>query len=247
MAIGTGNITLQEVTTEIYGDTNAGRNLVTCFADATGTFNATYEGSKDRLSNFKGYSQADITPPTAPTLPFATAIMQTTFTLTWTNSTDNVAVTGYKIYKGGVLYIDAGNVLTYNITGQTAGATNTWTVKAYDAAGNLSAASPGKSVTQTAASTSYSSSSGTGSDACGITKNQTYYHNGVNALPVVNDTCYSNSGMTTTLAANHYSVGGGPGQKDLTINSSGVVTAVSGCGDPGGGGGGGGGFGGGGF
>ena len=154
MAIGTGNITLQEVTTEIYGDTNAGRNLVTCFADATGTFNATYEGSKDRLSNFKGYSQA-------------------------------------------------------------------------------------------AASTSYSSSSGTGSDACGITKNQTYYHNGVNALPVVNDTCYSNSGMTTTLAANHYSVGGGPGEEDLTINSSGVVTAVSGCGDPDGGGGGG--FGGGGF
>ena len=55
MAVGTGNITLQDVTTEIYGDTALGRNLSTSFTDATGTFDATYEGSKDRLSNFKGY------------------------------------------------------------------------------------------------------------------------------------------------------------------------------------------------
>ena len=55
MAVGTGNITLQDVTTEIYGDTALGRNLSTSFTDANGTFNATYEGLKDRLSNFKGY------------------------------------------------------------------------------------------------------------------------------------------------------------------------------------------------
>jgi hypothetical protein len=56
MAVGTGNITLQDVTTEIYGDTNVGRNLVSCFADATGIFDSTYVGAKDRLSNFKGYN-----------------------------------------------------------------------------------------------------------------------------------------------------------------------------------------------
>ena len=60
MAVGTGNITLQDVTTEIYGDTDSGRSLATCFASATaGTFNATYQGSKDRLSNFKGYAHVD--------------------------------------------------------------------------------------------------------------------------------------------------------------------------------------------
>ncbi len=60
MAVGTGNISLQDVTTEIYGDTDAGRSLASCFSSSSaGNFNATYEGSKDRLSNFKGYSHAD--------------------------------------------------------------------------------------------------------------------------------------------------------------------------------------------
>lgn len=55
MSVGTGNIKLSDVTTEIYGDTNAGRSLVGCFADAVGTFHPSYVGDKDRLSNFKGY------------------------------------------------------------------------------------------------------------------------------------------------------------------------------------------------
>jgi hypothetical protein len=60
MAVGTGNISLQDVTTEIYGDTDQGRSLLTCFASSTaGNFNATYEGNKDRLSNFKGYAHID--------------------------------------------------------------------------------------------------------------------------------------------------------------------------------------------
>jgi len=60
MAVGTGNITLEDVTTEIYGDTNAGRSLATCFASSSaGSFNPTYVGSKDRLSNFKGYVHVD--------------------------------------------------------------------------------------------------------------------------------------------------------------------------------------------
>lgn len=60
MAVGTGNISLQDVTTEIYGDTDTGRSLSTCFASSTaGTFHATYVGSKDRLSNFKGYIHID--------------------------------------------------------------------------------------------------------------------------------------------------------------------------------------------
>mgnify|MGYP003677045583 CR=1 FL=1 len=60
MAVGTGNITLEDVTTEIYGDTDDGRSLLTCFSSSSaGTFSPTYVGSKDRLSNFKGYVHAD--------------------------------------------------------------------------------------------------------------------------------------------------------------------------------------------
>jgi hypothetical protein len=91
----------------------------------------------------------DTTPPAQPNQPTATLIAATTFTLSWTATTDNIAVTGYKIYKNGSLYIDAGNVLTYNVTGQLGGVTNNWQVSAYDAASNESTKSTIRSVTQT--------------------------------------------------------------------------------------------------
>jgi len=47
--------TFQDVTTAVYGDTNAGRNLVSAFADATGTFDPAYVGSKTNLLNFRNY------------------------------------------------------------------------------------------------------------------------------------------------------------------------------------------------
>jgi hypothetical protein len=50
------NISLQDVTNEIYGDTNTGRNLAECFADANPDgFAYNYEGFKDNLSNFRAY------------------------------------------------------------------------------------------------------------------------------------------------------------------------------------------------
>ena len=48
-------IRLSEVITEIG---NSDTKLSECFTNATGTFNPTYEGSKDRLSNFRGYDHA---------------------------------------------------------------------------------------------------------------------------------------------------------------------------------------------
>ncbi len=60
MAVGTGNISLQDVTTEIYGDTDSGRSLLSCFSSSSaGSFHASHVGSKDRLSNFRGYSHVD--------------------------------------------------------------------------------------------------------------------------------------------------------------------------------------------
>ena len=60
--------------------------------------------------------------------------------LTWTASTDNVGVTGYDIYRGSTL---AGTTATtsFTDTGLTASTQYTYTVKARDAAGNVSAAS----------------------------------------------------------------------------------------------------------
>ncbi len=92
--------------------------------------------------------QPDITPPSAPTNLQSSVITQTGFTLKWNAATDDVAVTGYDVYKDG-LKINAALVTTttYNVTGLTTGNTYAMTVKAKDAAANESAASTALPVT----------------------------------------------------------------------------------------------------
>ncbi|OFX68035.1 MAG: hypothetical protein A2X14_08430 [Bacteroidetes bacterium GWD2_33_33] len=92
------------------------------------------------------YVSTDTQAPTAPTNLASASIAQTTFTLSWTASTDNVAVTGYDIYQNGTLK-GSSTSTSYSVTGLTAGTTYSYTVKAKDAAGNVSAASTALSVT----------------------------------------------------------------------------------------------------
>lgn len=106
------------------------------------------------FSNTLSVSTLDVTIPSTPTNLIASSITATTFTLSWTASTDNVGIGGYEIYKNGGLYISqAGTGVSIAITGQTASAINTWTVYAYDTSNNLSLVSAGKVVTQTAGAT----------------------------------------------------------------------------------------------
>ncbi len=87
------------------------------------------------------------TPPTdtqAPSVPTgltASNITQTSLTLSWTASTDNVAVTAYEVYRGTTLLSGSVSGTSYNVTGLTCGTAYSFTVKAKDAAGNISAAS----------------------------------------------------------------------------------------------------------
>jgi len=82
----------------------------------------------------------DTQAPSAPSSLAASNIAQTTATLLWTASTDNVGVTGYEIFSGAS---SIGTVTTTsaNITGLTANTSYSYTVKAKDAAGNISASS----------------------------------------------------------------------------------------------------------
>jgi hypothetical protein len=77
---------------------------------------------------------ADTTPPSAPTLTSPDQ-GSTTIDLSWTTSTDNVAVTGYEIYIGGVYHATTTNT-TYQLTGLTPSTTYSIYVRAKDAAGN---------------------------------------------------------------------------------------------------------------
>ncbi|NEW07654.1 chitin-binding protein [Paenibacillus sp. SYP-B3998] len=93
--------------------------------------------------DFGGGTPGDTTAPTAPTNLTSSNVAATSATLTWGAATDNVAVSGYKIYNGTNLVATTANgtTLTYNLTGLTANTLYTYTLRAIDAAGNTSVAS----------------------------------------------------------------------------------------------------------
>jgi len=92
----------------------------------------------------------DITAPTVPQnlAAVTTAIDATTSSvkLTWSAATDNVAVAGYDVYRGGVK-IGTVTQATYTDPSVTSGVASSYAVIAFDAAGNRSAASSALSVT----------------------------------------------------------------------------------------------------
>ena len=114
----------------------------------------------ERYAN--GGGGGDTAAPTTPGQPAATNVTATGATLTWTASTDNVGVTSYDVLRatgsGAASVVATVSGTTYAATGLTASTTYTFSVRARDAAGNLSAASAGRTVT--------TSAGGGGSGAC---------------------------------------------------------------------------------
>ncbi len=101
----------------------------------------------------------DTQAPTVPTNVVANSVTATGLTLTWTASTDNIAVTGYDIYQG-TTKIGTSTTTSFNVTGLTANTNYTFTVKAKDAAGNESAASSVVNVTTPGVTITYCDSKG---------------------------------------------------------------------------------------
>ncbi|MBI5055370.1 MAG: fibronectin type III domain-containing protein [Nitrospirae bacterium] len=81
---------------------------------------------------------ADTQAPTVPSGLTATALSPTQINLSWSVSTDNVGVAGYKIFRNG-LQVATSNSLTYSDTGLIASTSYTYKIRAYDASGNISA------------------------------------------------------------------------------------------------------------
>ena len=204
MAVGTGNIALTDVTAEIDGTQSS---LQDCVDDAAGDFDDTYYTSPaDRLTDFKGYADtvADTEAPAKVTGLNSFHVGSTYFTLRWTASTDNVAVTGYYIYQDGTLIHTVGVVTSKYISGLTRGSTNIpFTVKAFDAAGNSSIVSSTLNVTLyrevvELSIDGYSSSSAACAD--GGASAQSLYHNGTGLYPVLGDNIYTaNTGIGTSF------------------------------------------------
>jgi chitodextrinase len=81
---------------------------------------------------------ADTTAPSTPTGLSKTASTGTNVSLAWSPSTDNVAVAGYGVYKNGTL-VSTTSGASYTVGGLACGTSYTFSVDAYDAAGNRSA------------------------------------------------------------------------------------------------------------
>ncbi|MDA8242454.1 MAG: fibronectin type III domain-containing protein, partial [Nitrospiraceae bacterium] len=89
----------------------------------------------------------DTQAPSVPTNLTTIAVSSSQINLSWTSSTDNAGVSGYKVYRDGT-YITSVSSASYVDKGKLAPSTTfTYTVSAFDAAGNNSALSSPVSVT----------------------------------------------------------------------------------------------------
>jgi chitodextrinase len=136
-----------------------GESTSTSFSDdglASGTYyyRVTAEDAAGNLGPPSGEETADAladtTPPSRPTGLTATATARTA-SLSWTAASDDVGVAGYRIYRDGN-EVGTSPSTSYSDSGLSPSTTYTYTVRAYDAAGNSSAASD-PATTTTASST----------------------------------------------------------------------------------------------
>ncbi|MFE5096435.1 glycoside hydrolase family 6 protein [Streptomyces sp. NPDC056638] len=93
-----------------------------------------------------GGGNDDTQAPTVPTGLKVTGKTSGSVSLSWTASTDDTAVTAYDVYRAGVQMGSSAST-SYTDTGLTASTAYSYTVRARDAAGNVSAASAAVSAT----------------------------------------------------------------------------------------------------
>lgn len=106
-------------------------------------------------SDILNLPQNDVFAPTSPTNLRATTAALTastsSVTLSWNAATDATGVTGYEVFRNGVKIATA-TALTYTDPSVASATTFSYTVKAFDAAGNRSVASAALAVTPNQAS-----------------------------------------------------------------------------------------------
>jgi len=98
--------------------------------------------SADTFTTKQLITSADAIPPTIPSGVIATGIAPTQIDLSWTASTDNVAVLGYVLSRNGfIIATVTAPQTTYSDTGLTASTTYMYTLSAFDGNSNYSTSS----------------------------------------------------------------------------------------------------------
>jgi YD repeat-containing protein len=133
----------------------------------------------------------DTTPPSAPTALHTTTVLPTSIGIAWTASTDNVAVTGYQVRRGGTLLTTTAS-LSYTDSSLTPATAYSYTVTAVDAAGNASTAA-----TLNASTLSLKSGDINLDNAVDLTDLSLL----ISSYSSSSDTCVTNSALTCGLTA----------------------------------------------
>jgi chitodextrinase len=139
------------------GGTQIGTSTAAGYTDNTTAGTTTYSytvAAYDNAGNVSAQSSAlnvttpDTIAPSVPTGVSATAISAAQVNLTWSASTDTggSGLAGYKVYRAGT-QIGTSTTTSYSDTTVSGSTTYTYTVVAYDNAGNTSTVSAGASVT----------------------------------------------------------------------------------------------------
>jgi len=128
-------------------------------------------------------SGGDFTAPSVPTGLAVTGVTSSSVSLSWAPATDNVAVTGYNVYRGSTL-VGSPTGTTFMDAGLTPGTAYSYTVVAFDAAANFSAHSAAVSATTASATAS----------GCSATMHiDTSWGGGFNATVTVTNTSTTNA------------------------------------------------------
>lgn len=99
--------------------------------------NGTAESSKVVIADAVKFVFADRTAPTVPQNLQAAAASTSQITLSWSASTDNVGVAGYKVFRNGV-HVGSPTSTSFTDGGLTPNTQHSYTVSAYDAVPNES-------------------------------------------------------------------------------------------------------------
>ena len=180
---------------------------------------------------------ADTQAPSSPTNLSSSGTTETTTTLSWAASADNVGVTGYEVFQNGSS-IGTVNGTSATVNGLTAATTYSFYVRATDAAGNVSGNSNTINVTTNTPPDTQAPSSPTNLSASGTTQTSTnlswsastdnvgvagydVYRNGSNIGNTAN-TYYVVTGLTASTTYSFY-----VRAKDVAGNVSGNSNTIS--------------------
>jgi len=153
----------------------------------------------------------DTQAPTAPTGLTSPSKTSSSIALSWSASTDNVGVSGYRVYRDGA-NVATVSTTAFNNTGLSAGTSYTYLVRAFDAAGNESGASNSVTVT--------TESGGGGGYGHTISGSNVQFY--VNDAPwadvhyIVNNGAQQNLRMTYSGGNNSYTLAGVPAGATVT-------------------------------